>query len=50
MPFHSKGTNPSVRLPEVLAIGFTGHRKLPDEAKSRQLIRGFLAQQRESPV
>lgn len=43
-----KGTHPVVRLPEVLAIGFTGHRKVPYEAKSRQLIRDFLARQKES--
>jgi hypothetical protein len=48
MPIDAKGTNPLVRLPEVLAIGFTGHRKVPDEAKSRQAIRDFLAQHKES--
>ncbi len=48
MPLYPKGTNPSVRLPEVLAVGFSGHRKVPDETKSRQLIRDFLAAQRES--
>lgn len=45
---HPNGTHPSVCLPEVLAVGFTGHRKLPDETKSRQLIRDLLAQQRDS--
>jgi hypothetical protein len=48
MPYYPRGTNPSVRLPEVLAIGFTGHRKVPDEAKSRHAIRDFLAQQQKS--
>jgi len=48
MPFYSKGTNPSVRLPEVLALGFTGHRKVPDESKCRQLIRDILAEQKAS--
>ena len=48
MSLYPKGTNPVVRLPEVLAIGFTGHRKVPYEAKSRQLIRDFLARQKES--
>jgi hypothetical protein len=30
----------------VLAIGFTGHRSLPDEATSRESIRGFLREQK----
>jgi hypothetical protein len=41
-------TNSLVRLPAILAIGFTGHRKLPDEAKSRRLIRDFLEQQKSA--
>jgi hypothetical protein len=32
----------SLHLPVVLAIGFTGHRKLPDEAKCRAAIRKVL--------
>jgi hypothetical protein len=32
----------SVKLPATLAIGFTGHRKLPDEAKCREAIRRVL--------
>jgi uncharacterized membrane protein (DUF485 family) len=32
----------SVQLPATLAIGFTGHRKLPDEHKSRENIRKVL--------
>lgn len=48
MPLIPKGTNPLVQLPEVLAVGFTGHRKVPYEAKSRQVIRDFLAQQKAS--
>jgi hypothetical protein len=32
----------AIRLPTVLAIGFTGHRNLPDEAKCRQAIRKVL--------
>jgi hypothetical protein len=48
MPLYPKGTNPVVRLPEVLAVGFTGHRKVPYEAKSRQVIRDFLARQKAS--
>jgi len=48
MPFDPKGTIPLVQLPEVLAVGFTGHRKVPYETKSRQVIRDFLAKQKES--
>jgi hypothetical protein len=48
MPLYPKGTNPVVRLPEVLAIGFTGHRKVSDETKSRHAIRDFLSQQKQS--
>ena len=48
MPLIPKGTNPLVQLPEVLAVGFSGHRKVPYEAKSRQVIRDFLARQKES--
>jgi hypothetical protein len=48
MSLHPKGTNPLVQLPEVLAVGFTGHRKVPYETKSRQVIREFLARQKES--
>lgn len=48
MPLNPRGTNPLVQLPEVLAVGFTGHRKVPYETKSRQVIRDFLAQQKES--
>jgi len=32
----------SVRLPTTLAIGFTGHRKLPNEVKCREAIRKVL--------
>ena len=32
----------SVRLPTTLAIGFTGHRNLPNEAKCREAIRKVL--------
>jgi hypothetical protein len=48
MPISPNGTNPAVRLPEVLAVGFAGHRKVPYQAKSRQVIRDFLARQKES--
>jgi hypothetical protein len=50
MPLYPKGTNPIVRLSEVLAIGFTGHRKVSAEAKIRPLIRDFLAQQKQSHI
>jgi len=35
-----------IRLPAVLAIGFTGHRNLPDEKMSRECIRSFLAEKK----
>ncbi len=45
MPSGPDRTN-SIRLPAVLAIGFTGHRSLKDEYKLRQRIRDFLHQQK----
>jgi hypothetical protein len=36
----------AIRLPSVLAIGFTGHRSLPDEAASRKLVCDFLRDQK----
>jgi hypothetical protein len=36
----------AVRLPAILAIGFTGHRKLLDEHKSRECIRKVLLEWR----
>jgi hypothetical protein len=36
----------SIRLPAVLAIGFTGHRSLKNEPRLRQQIRDFLRQQK----
>ncbi|HEY1502269.1 MAG TPA: hypothetical protein VGF88_22020 [Acidobacteriaceae bacterium] len=41
-----KDTNSPIRLPAILAIGFTGHRKLPDESRCRELIRKFLEHQK----
>jgi hypothetical protein len=38
----------AIQLPAVLAIGFTGHRNLPDEARSRRLIYDFLAEKKAS--
>jgi len=35
-----------VRLPEVLALGFTGHRKLADEARCRGWIHAYLAERK----
>ena len=43
MTDHANATGPSIRLPATLAIGFTGHRKLPDESKSRKLVYDFLS-------
>jgi hypothetical protein len=36
----------SIRLPATLAIGFTGHRSLPDEAKCRKLLYDFLSERK----
>jgi len=47
MSSSQKARHSDIRLPAVLAIGFTGHRNLPpDEAKCRQLIRNFLAEKK----
>jgi len=48
MPSESKDENATIQLPVVLAIGFTGHRHLPDEAASRKLIYNFLAEKKQS--
>jgi hypothetical protein len=42
MTFMSHPARSLVHLPTTLAIGFTGHRKLPDETRSREAIRGVL--------
>ena len=39
---------PSIQLPATIAIGFTGHRALGDEAKCRKSILDFLEQRRTS--
>jgi hypothetical protein len=36
-------TGSTIRLPATLAIGFTGHRSLPDEAKSKKQLYDFLS-------
>lgn len=46
MPSQQSDIKSAIRLPSVLAIGFTGHRSIPDEAKSRESIRGFLREQK----
>jgi hypothetical protein len=38
----------SIQLPATVAIGFTGHRALDDEAKCRKWIRDFLEQKKSS--
>jgi hypothetical protein len=48
MPSDLKDENAEIQLPAVLAIGFTGHRSLPDEAASRKLIYNFLAEKKHS--
>ena len=39
---------PSIQLPATVAIGFTGHRALGDEAKCRKVIFEFLQQRKAS--
>jgi hypothetical protein len=43
-----KGTLSNIRLPAVLPVGFTGHRRLPDETASRAVLRGFLREYKAS--
>lgn len=38
-------TDPTIRLPAVLGIGFSGHRTLREEARCRQAILDFLREQ-----
>ena len=47
MPSGPDRTN-SIRLPAVLAIGFSGHRSLKDEHKLGQQIRDFLREQKSA--
>jgi hypothetical protein len=42
MSFQKNKTEPSVKLLPVLAIGFSGHRTLPNESNCREAIRGAL--------
>jgi hypothetical protein len=43
----SRNDKPSaIHLPAVLAIGFTGHRNLPDEARCRKWISDFLQERK----
>jgi hypothetical protein len=42
MTFKNHSTQASLQLPATLAVGFTGHRKLPDETKCREAIRKVL--------
>ena len=46
MTAQANATGSSIRLPATLAIGFTGHRKLHDEAKCRKLLFDFLSQRK----
>src|SRR5271157_3364739 len=41
---------PSIQLPATVAIGFTGHRALDDEAQCRKSILEFLEQRKESAL
>ncbi len=44
----ASAARPSIQLPATLAIGFTGHRVLDDEAKCRKSIFDFLEQRKAS--
>jgi hypothetical protein len=44
MNFRRKLSPTSVQLPFVFAIGFSGHRDLQDQAKSREILRKALAE------
>ena len=48
MPSDRNDKKSAIQLPAVLAIGFTGHRSLPNEAASRKLIYDFLAEKRQN--
>ena len=50
MASHQNDTNSAIRLPAVLAIGFTGHRSLLDESNSRKLICDYLAEQKATTL
>ena len=43
-----RGVQANIRLPAVLPVGFTGHRRLPDEAGSRAVLREFLREYKAS--
>src|SRR5579864_2235849 len=45
---HKKKGIPAVQLPAALPIGFTGHRKLEDESRSRALIFDLVQEQKKS--
>jgi hypothetical protein len=47
MSFRSNRSTSTVKLPFILAIGFSGHRKLIDEDKCRNAIRGVLGEWKE---
>ena len=38
----------TIQLPNTVAIGFTGHRALEDEARCRKAVFAFLEQQKKS--
>ena len=46
MTSHQNDTNSAIRLPSVLAVGFTGHRGLPDEPKCRKLVCDYLRERK----
>ncbi len=48
MPAHRNRAKPAVCLPPVLAIGFSGHRHIENEAKCRDAVRAFLRSKKET--
>lgn len=39
---------PSIRLPSTVAVGFTGHRTIPQESKVRRLVFDYLARRKST--
>lgn len=47
MPLSHRRAQAAIRLPEVLIIGFTGHRKLENEEQCRSAITDFLRERKQ---
>jgi len=48
MPAHRNRAKPAVCLPAVLAIGFSGHRHLENEARCLDAVRAFLRSKKDA--